>query len=98
MKREEKFMIQADLVESTAHAKLKEQDAVLLNVTVCVDDEHRSGGWYEFYDEKTGGETWYAGGELEITDNTLTGYDGAFELADFIVEHLETDMGVKIDL
>ena len=98
MKREEKFMVQADLVESTTYANMREQKEVLLNVTVCVDDEHRSGGWYEFYDEKTGGESWYAAGELEITNNTLVGYDGAFTLADFIIEHLENDMGLKIDL
>ena len=68
--------------------------------TIGIDPEH--GGWYETYDENTGGERFYAEGELEVDFEpnggvSLTGYDGCFELPAHIIEALEKK-GVNIDL
>ena len=71
-----------------------------MHTTIGIDPEH--GGWYETYDENTGGERFYAEGELEVDFEpnggvTLTGYDGCFELPEYIIEALEKK-GVIIDL
>ena len=71
-----------------------------VHTTIGIDPEH--GGWYETYDESTGGERFYAEGELEVDFElnggvTLTGYDGCFELPSHIIEALEKK-GVNIDL
>ena len=71
-----------------------------MHTTIGIDPEH--GGWYETYDENTGGERFYAEGELEVDFEpngsvTLTGYDGCFELPAHIIEALEKK-GVTIDL
>jgi hypothetical protein len=71
-----------------------------MHTTIGIDPEH--GGWYETYDENTGGERFYAEGELEVDFEpnggvTLTGYDGCFELPTHIIEALEKK-GVTINL
>ena len=71
-----------------------------MHTTIGIDPEH--GGWYETYDENTGGERFYAEGELEVDFEpnggvSLTGYDGCFELPAHIIEALEKK-GVNIDL
>ena len=75
---------------------------VEMDTTVEVDPNHRYGGWYETYDLDTAGDRVYAGGVLEVywDDNgevRLTGYDGCFELPEYIIEALEKK-GVIIDL
>ena len=71
-----------------------------MHTTIGIDPEH--GGWYETYDENTGGERFYAEGELEVDFEpnggvSLTGYDGCFELPAHIIEAHEKK-GVNIDL
>ena len=71
-----------------------------MHTTIGIDPEH--GGWYETFDIDTGGERFYAEGELEVDFEpnggaTLTGYDGCFELPTHIIEALEKK-GVIIDL
>ena len=71
-----------------------------MHTTIEVDPEH--GGWYETYDEDTGGAQFYAEGDLEIdfeSDGTATlvGYDGCFELPQHIINALK-QKGVIIDL
>jgi len=67
---------------------------VEMDTTICIDPDHGYGGWYETYDVATGGERFYATGILETRHDFegnvyLTGYDGCFELPDFIIEALE---------
>ena len=71
-----------------------------MHTTIGIDPEH--GGWYETYDEKTGGERFFAEGELEVDfesdgSATLVGYDGCFELPAHIIKALE-EKGVNIDI
>ena len=74
---------------------------VKMDTEVCIDPDHGYGGWYETYDLETGGDRFYAGGVLEVNFDgdkaTLTGYDGCFELPDYITKALE-EKGVIIDL
>ena len=81
---------------------LCEAENVVMDTTIEVDPNHHSGGWYETYDVETAGGRFYAGGILEVYwddngDVRLTGYDGCFELPEFITEALEKK-GVIIDL
>ena len=74
---------------------------------VAIDPDHQYGGWYETYDVETGGDRFYAGGILETAHDEdpqggnvivrLTGYDGCFELPEYITDELEKE-GVIIDL
>tara|TARA_R100000406_G_scaffold5018_2_gene3440 strand:- start:1531 stop:1842 length:312 start_codon:yes stop_codon:yes gene_type:complete len=74
---------------------------VEMDTEVCVTPEHRDGGWYETYDLETGGDRFYAEGVLEVNFDgdkaTLVGYDGCYELPDYITQALE-EKGVIIDL
>ena len=75
---------------------------VEMDTSIGIDPNHQYGGWYETYDLESGGDRFYAGGVLEgyWDDNgevRLTGYDGCFELPEYIIEALEKK-GVIIDL
>ena len=75
---------------------------VEMDTTIGIDPDHNYGGWYETYDVETAGERFYASGCLEVYwddngDVRLTGYDGCFELPEFITDALESK-GVIIDL
>jgi len=75
---------------------------VEMDTTIEIDPNHSYGGWYETYDVETGGDYFHAGGILEIYwddngDVRLTGYDGCFELPEYITDALE-EKGVIIDL
>ena len=75
---------------------------VEMDTSIGIDPDHQYGGWYETYDLESGGDRFYAGGILEVYwddngDVRLTGYDGCFELPEFITDALEAK-GVIIDL
>jgi hypothetical protein len=74
---------------------------VEMDTSVSVDPNHQYGGWYETYDLETGGDRFYAEGVLEVYFDEdgprLTGYDGCFELPEYITDALEKK-GVIIDL
>lgn len=74
---------------------------VEMDTSVSIDPDHQYGGWYETYDLESGGERFYAEGVLEVYFDEdgprLTGYDGCFELPEYITDALEAK-GVTIDL
>lgn len=79
---------------------------VEMDTSIGIDPNHQYGGWYETYDVETGGDRFYAGGVLETLDTSdgdgneavaLVGYDGCFDLPEYIIEALEKK-GVIIDL
>jgi hypothetical protein len=87
---------------STLYGDHDRAENVEMETSISVDPEHRYGGWYETYDTETGGGRFYAEGVLEVTHDTpdgtfLTGYDGCFDLPEYIIEALE-EKGVIIDL
>ena len=56
-------------------------------------DEER--GWFEIYDEESGGEDYYAEGGLGFTGNVLDDYDGVFSLDDEVIKCLK-DWGADV--
>lgn len=72
---------------------IRRNEGVKLNVTVGINSDDY--GWFEFYDEKTGGEDWYAEGSLTIEGNSITGYDGVFYLPSCVTDKLE-ELGFDI--
>ena len=81
---------------------LCEATNVEMDTTIEVDPNHTYGGWYETYDLETGGDYFHAEGILEVYwddngDVRLTGYDGCFDLPEYITDALEKK-GVIIDL
>ena len=87
---------------STLYGDHDRAENVEMDTTVVVDPNSGYGGWYETYDLESGGERFYAEGVLEVYwddngDVRLTGYDGCFELPEYITDALESK-GVIIDL
>lgn len=60
-------------------------------------DDLRERGWYEMYDEESGGEEYYAEGSLIFNGNELIDYDGVFTLDENIIKCLEKQ-GIKNSL
>ena len=90
----------------TAYGDLYNAENVEMDTTIEIDPEHHYGGWYETFDVATGGHRFYASGVLETLDTSdgegnkgvaLVGYDGCFDLPDYIIKALE-EKGVIIDL
>ena len=103
MKFKEEFKIVLPKVAMTTSMDIDIDRAtnVEMDTTIEVDPEHGMGGWYETYDLETGGDRFYAGGCLEVDFDgekaTLVGYDGCFELPDYIINALK-EKSVIIDL
>ena len=73
---------------------------------IWLDPDIGYGGGYEIWDDATGGNRIYVEGILETEDSSdgdgnervvLTGYDGCYELPEYIINALE-EKGVIIDL
>ena len=73
---------------------------------IWLDPDIGYGGGYEIWDDATGGNRIYVEGILETEDSAdgdgnesavLTGYDGCYELPEYIINALE-EKGVIIDL
>ena len=89
-------------VHTAYDAVLDEETDVVMDVEIGIDPTHQYGGWYETYDIESGGDRFYAGGVLEISYDgdgkaSLDGYDGCFELPDYIVSKL-VESGVTDNL
>ena len=65
---------------------IKEEKNIELNVSVGINDEGY--GWFEIYDEESGGDEWYAEGGLWFKDKELVDYDGVFSLPHSVVTKL----------
>lgn len=64
-----------------------------MDFTVCVENGR---GWYEVYDEESGGEDFYAEGCLIFNGKELIDYDGIFELPAEILDKLD-EHGYNVD-
>jgi len=80
---------------------LYRKENVQMETQIEISPVHKSGGCFETFDTETGGEDFYAEGVLEIEKVngklSLTGYDGVFELPEYIVEEVRK-AGIEIDL
>lgn len=54
-------------------------------------------GWFEMYDEESGGDEYYGSGSLIFDGNELIDYDGVFDLDENIIKCLEKQ-GIKNSL
>lgn len=77
------------------------KENVEMESQIDISPKYKYGGCFESYDVETGGDDFYAEGNLEIEKAngklTLTGYDGVFELPDYIVEAVR-EAGIQIEL
>jgi len=88
--RIESFTAYESLSLENSFVTIKEQQDIQLNVTIGIHDDES--GWFELYDEESGGEDWYAEGGLELDGLSVTGYDGVFALPVCIIKKLQ-EMG-----
>jgi hypothetical protein len=79
--------------EATEHLSLEnsfgtlKEAEVKLQVSVGIHD-HGESGWFEMYDEATGGGDWYAEGGLWFDGKELVDYDGVYSLPQCICDCL----------
>lgn len=66
---------------------IREDRTVELNCTIGIRDKEY--GWFEIYDEKTGGDEWHAEGGLWFEGKDVIDYDGVFALAGGVIELLK---------
>ena len=85
---EDTFKVVNGLIRETSYGVIEKEDDVIINVSVGYRAEDNY-GWFEFYDEKSGGEQWYAEGGLWFGGLDLTDYDGVFSLPSFIMSYLK---------
>lgn len=91
---EHNFQATQSLSLGNSFGTIRTQKDVVLDVTVGVRDGH---GWFELYDEETGGEDWYAEGSIEFDGDTVVGYDGCFDLPKVVCDKLE-EIGYTLDI
>ena len=89
------FKVTKSLSLENSFGIIKQEEGIEIDVTVGINDE--DSGWFELYDIETGGEEWYAEGGIEFDGMDIVGYDGVFELPDFIVNKL-VELGYKDEL
>lgn len=66
---------------------IRENAEVKLNCTVGIKDS--TYGWFEIFDEETGGHDWHAEGGLWFDNKDVTDYDGVFSLPSGVLELLK---------
>jgi len=66
---------------------IRENAEVKLNCTVGIKDH--TYGWFEVFDEETGGQDWHAEGGLWFDNWEVTDYDGVFSLPSGVIELLK---------
>jgi hypothetical protein len=85
---EENFKVVKGLIRETSYGVVDKEKDIAINVSVGYRAKDNY-GWFEFYDEKSGGDQWYAEGGLWFGGLELTDYDGVFSLPSFIADFLE---------
>ncbi len=63
-----------------------EQKDVQVEVLLVI--KNKGYGYFEFFDDETGGDDWYASGGIWLEDTKVTDYDGVFALPKFITDKL----------
>jgi hypothetical protein len=86
MKQTHEFEATESLSLENSFMTIKEHSDVKLHITIGINSDDY--GWFELYDEETGGEEWYAEGGLWFDGKVVTEYDGVFCLPDSIVKKL----------
>lgn len=66
---------------------IREETEVKLNCTIGIRSHDY--GWFEIFDEETGGNEWHAEGGLWFEGKNVTDYDGVFALSSGVIELLK---------
>ena len=72
----------------TSMSPIVEREKKTMQYSVGWDKEEGT-GWFEMYDEESGGEDYYAEGGLWFDGKELNDYDGVFELDENVVKCLK---------
>lgn len=80
------FKAMESLSLENSFVTIKKQKDIELSVSIGVAEGI---GWFELYDTGTGGNDWYAEGQLWFEGKVLTDYDGVFALPICITNKLE---------
>ena len=88
------FQITENLVMENSFGIVCQQNNVTIEINIGWLDNQT--GFYEIADIETGGNAWYAEGQLFLENDILTDYDGVFELMPQILDRLEL-MGIDVD-
>jgi hypothetical protein len=83
-----KFQATESLRMENSFGTIREQDQIILSITIGINEDGDY-GWFELFDDATGGDDWYAEGGLWFDGKELTDYDGVFGLPLCIIEKLE---------
>jgi hypothetical protein len=91
----ENFDALVNLIMENSFGVIRGAEQVEINVSVgyTSDDDH---GWFEIYDNETGGEEWCAEGGLWFEGNELVDYDGVGSLP-HVVANLLKKKGFNLD-
>jgi hypothetical protein len=94
-KQEYNFTAVQGLSLGNSFGTIKEEDSVTLECTLGIHEGGES-GWFEIYDEESGGEDWYAEGGIDFEGTDVVGYDGCFDLPQVIKDKL-VELGYSLD-
>jgi len=83
-----KFQATESLRLENSFGTMKVQEGVILNVIMEIDEKCDC-GWFELYDDATGGYDWHADGGLWFDGKELIDYDGVAGLPLCIINKLE---------
>ncbi len=87
--------------EQTIKIDGKLQGGLHVEGEALIHVEDGSGGSFELWDIKSGGNAYYVAGELEIEEvdgkYTLVGYDGCYVLPQLVIDAVKS-AGISIDL
>jgi hypothetical protein len=84
----ETFEVETPVRMETTYGVLDSSKKEKLTVTVGVDSKAEY-GYFELYDNETGGERFYGEGGMWFTGKTLNDYDGVFELSHHVTNKLK---------
>lgn len=85
---EVKFTATESLRMENSFGTTRKQDDITLSVTINVDED-QDYGWFELYDDATGGDDWHAEGGIWLDGKELVDYDGVAGLPLCIINKLE---------
>jgi len=80
------FQATESLSLENSFVTLKKENDIKLHVSVGIKSD--TYGWFEIYDELSGGEEWYAEGAIRFDEKKVTDYDGVFSLPICVINKL----------
>lgn len=86
MIKQEKYTVTESLSLQNSFGTIVDQKNIKISVTLVIKDAEY--GYFEFFDNETGGYQWYAEGGIWFQGTTVTDYEGVSALPKFIINKL----------